>query len=85
MRRMSLKDQPELRHFLSHVLLAIEELANGHKAAAIYEIRSIESLVSWSGDDGKFRRFCSAWKGKHEEKEKALPLTRRRKLKTAAP
>lgn len=62
-----IKDNPELRHFLRHVLYAIEESLLGHKEAALYEIRQIQGMVSWGDDDEQFRRFCKMkWKGRKE-------------------
>lgn len=63
----SIKDNPELRHFCRHVLYAIEELAVGHASAALYEIKSIEGLVSWGENDTKFRKYALRWARKGGE------------------
>jgi hypothetical protein len=46
-----IKKDPELRHVLSHVYLAIESLAGGHPADCRYELESIRNLVFFSSDE----------------------------------
>lgn len=77
----SIKQNPELRHFLRHVLYAIEELCLGNKKAAQYEIESIKSMVSWNEDNQKFRRFCKhKWKGGEKIEKERRKEKRREKL-----
>jgi len=56
MEKISIKEHPELRHALAHIYYAIEALAKGSKAEAIYELESIEALVFWE-DDEHMTRF----------------------------
>jgi len=80
---MTIKQHPELRHFLIHVLYALEELVNGKPDAALYEIKGIEGLVCWEDDDD-FRKYCEGrWKhGKmHKEKAKKAKKVPLRKVK----
>lgn len=70
----SIKDNAELRHFLRHVLYAIEYLTKKQSKAALYELRSIESMVSWGEDDKAFQNWCERrWqngkKGKRKSKK----------------
>lgn len=46
-----LKREPELRHALAHICNAIEALAEGHPLTALHELRSIESVIFFEGDD----------------------------------
>lgn len=54
----TIKDNAELRHFLRHMLYAIEYLTKNKNKAALYEIKSIESMVSWQENDKAFQQWC---------------------------
>lgn len=71
MNTTAIKEQPELRHFLRHLLYAIEELALGHTGAALYEVAQIEGMVSWGEDDAEFRKFCERRYFKWQKRKKA--------------
>ena len=45
-----LKDEPEPRHVIAHLIEAITAVANGNAAGAVYELASIEGLVLFDGD-----------------------------------
>ncbi len=54
---ITLKQLPELRHVLAHLMIALEELALGHRKAALYELRQCEGMLLWKGDRD-FRRWA---------------------------
>lgn len=58
-----IKDHPELRHVLFHLMLAIECVADNQPQAAKYEMEQIWGLLSFDGDDEDFYRFTQCWKG----------------------
>ena len=53
--QITIKLNPELRHALSHLWLAIHELASGNVRTCFAELRSIESLVLF--DEGEEERI----------------------------
>ena len=53
---ITLKQLPELRHVLAHLMLALEELAEGDSKAALYELRQCRGMLLWKGD-ADFRRW----------------------------
>ena len=46
-----LKDEPELRHVIAHLFEAIRMAGKGDEAACWYELKSIEGLILFDGDD----------------------------------
>lgn len=46
-----IKQQPELRHVLSHLHNAIEHLAEGAPESALHELESVAGLVFWETTD----------------------------------
>ena len=48
---VDIKSEPELQHVLAHMLRAIQFCAEGELEAALYECESIESMVTFDGDD----------------------------------
>ncbi len=48
---MVIKREPELRHVLSHLMNAIEHLAEGATESALHELESISGLVFWEDTD----------------------------------
>lgn len=50
-----IKEQPELRHVLAHLHLAIDSLANGQKEDALYELASIHGLIFFASDEEQVR------------------------------
>jgi hypothetical protein len=50
MEKLIIKEKPELRHVLSHIMLAIQALSNDNKEEALYELESIEGLVFFGTD-----------------------------------
>ena len=61
-----LKDEPELRHTLAHMFEAIRMASLGDEKATLYELRSIEGLILFDGDDD-FRSYVN---GLQRPKEK---------------
>ncbi len=51
MDQIVLKEHPELRHFLAHVIDAIRANAGGRPLSALEHCASIESLVLWEDDE----------------------------------
>ena len=47
---INLKEEPELRHILSHLWLALWAVACGRKGEAKMELKSIESLVFYKNE-----------------------------------
>ena len=47
---INLKEDPELRHILSHLWLALGALTCGRKGEAKMELKSIESLVFYKNE-----------------------------------
>ena len=47
---INLKEEPELRHILSHLWLALWALTCGRKGEAKVELKSIESLVFYKDE-----------------------------------
>ena len=69
---ISIKDEPELRHALAHMYYAIEALSKGNKREALYELKSIESLIFWE-DDEHMTAYVESNNGKmHSKEEKEL-------------
>jgi len=52
---MSIKEQPELRHVLAHLALAMDSLANGHPKDALYELENIHGLIFFASDEEQVR------------------------------
>ena len=48
---MSIKEDSELRHVLSHIINAIRANAEGNHAQALYEIDAVEGLVMWDTEE----------------------------------
>jgi len=46
-----IKDNPELRHVFAHILFAIEALAKNCPTGAMDNVKSVEGLVLFEGDD----------------------------------
>ena len=47
---INLKEEPELRHILSHLWLALWALTCGRKGEAKVELKSIESLIFYKNE-----------------------------------
>jgi hypothetical protein len=47
---MSIKDDSELQHALAHIWNAIDHVAKGEKAAALYELDSVEGLIFFNNE-----------------------------------
>jgi hypothetical protein len=47
---MSIKEHPELRHVLAHLVLAIEYAASGHARLAKSELDSVRGLVNFTSE-----------------------------------
>ncbi len=62
-----IKDQPEIRHVLSHLYFAIEALTEDHKLEALYELKSIESLIFWEDEAGQTRTCEGNDMAKHKK------------------
>ena len=58
--QLVIKMQPELRHALAHIWYAVEALAHGRNVSALAELRSIESLVFFDGDDSDYEAWLKA-------------------------
>lgn len=78
----TIKQQPELRHVIFHLALAIECLGRGHRKAALYELEQIWGLIGFHGDDEEFYQFCErGWLNDGRQKEeKEVPLGKRRRV-----
>ena len=50
---ISIKMEPELRHVLAHLVYAIQALAKGQPAEALYEIKGFDGLIFWDSDEGQ--------------------------------
>ena len=48
---INLKEEPELRHILSHLWLALWALTCGRKGEAKVELKSIESLIFYKNEE----------------------------------
>jgi len=70
MENISIKEHAELRHALAHMYYAIQALAEGHAAEALYELKSIEGLVFWDSDEA-MTAFCEA---QHEKLQRQKEL-----------
>ena len=58
-----IKDHPQIRHCLAHIMYAIQELAYGNKKTALYELEEIEEFISWGDEDENFVKWCERnWK-----------------------
>ncbi len=69
---ITLKQLPEFRHVLAHLMLALEEVAEGHSKAALYELRQCRGMLLWKGDQD-FRRWVRREGLKMAEKKKPRP------------
>lgn len=47
---MIIKDEPELRHVLAHLIMAIDAITEGNLKVAKHEVESIEGLIMWNSD-----------------------------------
>ena len=63
-----IKDESELRHVLAHMFEAIRMAAKADEEAALYELRSIEGLVLFDGDED-FRRYVNGMSKSNETEE----------------
>jgi len=50
---LSIKMEPEIRHVLAHIMFAVECLTKNCPIGAMDNIKSIEGLVMFDGDDPK--------------------------------
>jgi len=66
---MSIKEDSELRHVLSHIIMAIHANAKGDHQRAIYEIDAVDGLVMWDTDEQMNDYLRSIDYGLHEENE----------------
>ena len=65
-----IKADPELRHVLSHMILALRALAEGHPRVAQYELQQIEGLVFFeSDDDASLEAWLERRVGGHDGEE----------------
>jgi hypothetical protein len=49
--KIVVKEHPELRHVLAHIVDAVAALTNGLPEEAAYELDSIQSFVFWETDE----------------------------------
>lgn len=81
---MIVKDDPELRHILAHLIMAIEAITEGNLKVAQHEIESIEGLVMWNSDQDMINHIedrkmaCTMRKTRKPKKTKS---TKPRKVK----
>lgn len=69
---IKLKQLPELRHVLAHLMLALEELAEGETKAALYELKQCRGMLLWKGD-ADFRRWVRKENLRMAEKKRPRP------------
>ncbi len=55
-----IKTEPELRHVLAHLYYAIDHLVAGRSLMAQNELKSIEGLVFFDGDDDQYESWLQA-------------------------
>jgi len=48
---LCIREEPELRHFLAHMVFAVRALVGGNNVLAEYELRQIDSMLEWD-DEG---------------------------------
>ena len=74
MKEITIKNHPELRHVFAHLALAMDSLANGHPADAMYELQSIHGLIFFDSDEEQVRvaeRRYGKWPAKKASAAKA--------------
>lgn len=67
------KDEAELRHVLAHMFEAIRMASKGDEEATLYELRSVEGLVLFDGDDD-FRSYINGM-SRQEERQTSEETT----------
>ena len=58
-----IKQNPELRHVLAHILNALEELAHSRPGSALDELRCVRGLVAWEGEPDEIEEEIQAMAG----------------------
>ena len=51
MPEINIKDHPELRHALAHMVYSMRALIEGKASEAEYEIQQMEGMVFWEDDE----------------------------------
>jgi len=72
--QICIKMEPELRHVLAHIYYAIECLAQNAPIGALDNLKSIEGLLMFEGDELDWERFYrkeyGKWLAKRKQKRK---------------
>lgn len=55
--QITIKMEPELRHALAHIYYAVEALAHNRPISALDNLRSIESLIMFDGDEDDWETY----------------------------
>lgn len=75
-----IKLEPELRHALAHIWYAIDALAHGCPLVAIQEIKCIEALIFFDGDDQDIESWLKKNAGGYNRGRKEEELQGQEKL-----